>query len=52
MVGIVTQVVEHLPNRCEALSSNPSTTKKKNQLINAYIYIYIYIYMQYELFWK
>jgi hypothetical protein len=22
-------VVEHLPSKCEALSSNPSTTKKK-----------------------
>jgi hypothetical protein len=26
--GGVTQAVEHLPNKCEALSSNPSTTKK------------------------
>jgi hypothetical protein len=25
----MTQVVEHLPNKCEALSSNPSTRKKK-----------------------
>jgi hypothetical protein len=25
----VTQVVEHLPSKCEALSLNPSTTKKK-----------------------
>jgi hypothetical protein len=35
----VVQVVEHLPNKCEALSSNPSTkttTKKKlnSQTIN------------------
>jgi hypothetical protein len=24
----VTQVVEHLPSKCEALSSNPGTKKK------------------------
>jgi hypothetical protein len=24
-------VVEHLPSKCEALSSNPSTTKKKKE---------------------
>jgi hypothetical protein len=27
----VTQVVEHLCNKCEALSSNPSTTKKRDR---------------------
>jgi hypothetical protein len=27
--GRVAQVVEHLPSKCVALSSNPSTTKKK-----------------------
>jgi hypothetical protein len=26
--GKVTQVVEHLPSKCEALSSTPSTSKK------------------------
>jgi hypothetical protein len=26
--GQMVQVVKHLPRRCEALSSNPSTTKK------------------------
>jgi hypothetical protein len=26
--GKVTEVVEHLPSQCEALSSNSSTTKK------------------------
>jgi hypothetical protein len=29
--GGVVQVVESLPNKCEALSSNPSTTKTKQQ---------------------
>jgi hypothetical protein len=28
MAGTVTQVVEHLPSKCEALSSNPSTKKE------------------------
>jgi hypothetical protein len=28
--GGVVQIVEHLPNKCEALSSNPSTEKKKD----------------------
>jgi hypothetical protein len=27
--GGMSQVVEHLPTKCEALSSNPNTTKKK-----------------------
>jgi hypothetical protein len=27
--GKVAQVVEHLPSKCEALSSDPSSTKKK-----------------------
>jgi hypothetical protein len=27
----MTQVVEHLPSKCEAQSSNPSTTKKKKK---------------------
>jgi hypothetical protein len=27
--GGVTQVAEHLPTKCEALSSSPSITKKK-----------------------
>jgi hypothetical protein len=30
--GGVTQVVEHLPSKCEALSSNPITTKKKKSV--------------------
>jgi hypothetical protein len=30
----VTQVVEHLPNKCEALSSNPRTTPKKKKKPN------------------
>jgi hypothetical protein len=25
------EVVEHLPNKCKALSSSPSTVKKKNR---------------------
>jgi hypothetical protein len=29
--GEVSQVVEHLPSKCEALSSNPSTAKKKKK---------------------
>jgi hypothetical protein len=29
--GGVTQVVEHLPHKCEALSSNPSTAKKEKK---------------------
>jgi hypothetical protein len=28
-VGEVTQMVEHLPRKCEALNSNPSTLPKK-----------------------
>jgi hypothetical protein len=35
--GKVAEVVEHLPSKLKALSSNPSTEKKK-------IYIYIYTY--------
>jgi hypothetical protein len=35
--GRVIQVVEHLPSKCEALGSNPSTAKKKE---NAKIYKY------------
>jgi hypothetical protein len=35
--GKVAQVVEHLPSKLKALSSNPSTEKKKK--------IYIYIHM-------
>jgi hypothetical protein len=31
LTGRVTQVVEHLPSKCEALNSNPSTTKKQKQ---------------------
>jgi hypothetical protein len=27
----MTQVVEYLPNKCEVLSSNPSTEKKKKK---------------------
>jgi hypothetical protein len=30
-VGGVTQVIEHLPSKCEALSSNPSTAKKEKK---------------------
>jgi hypothetical protein len=29
MAGGLVQEVEHLPRKCEALSSNPSTAKKK-----------------------
>jgi hypothetical protein len=29
--GRVDQVVEHLPSKCEALSSNPNTTIKKTK---------------------
>jgi hypothetical protein len=29
--GVVTQVVEHLPSKCEALSSNLNTEKKKKR---------------------
>jgi hypothetical protein len=29
--GRVAQVVEHLPSKCEALSSNPRTSKKKKK---------------------
>jgi hypothetical protein len=28
----VAQVVEQLPSKCEALSSNPNTAKKENQM--------------------
>jgi hypothetical protein len=33
------QVVEHLPNKCEALSSNPSVAKikQKNSSIDIYL---------------
>jgi hypothetical protein len=30
--GKVAQAAEHLPSTCEALSSNPSTTRKKKKL--------------------
>jgi hypothetical protein len=29
--GDVAQVVEHLPSKCKALSSNPNTAKKQNK---------------------
>jgi hypothetical protein len=29
----VTQVVEHMPSKCEALSSNPTITKKKKKRV-------------------
>jgi hypothetical protein len=29
--GGMTQVVEHLPSKCEALNPNPSTKKKKKK---------------------
>jgi hypothetical protein len=29
--GRVAQVVEHLPSKCEALNSNPSTAKRKKE---------------------
>jgi hypothetical protein len=32
--GRVTQVVEHLPSKCEALSSNLRTAEKTNFIIN------------------
>jgi t-SNARE complex subunit (syntaxin) len=34
----VAQAVEYLHHKCEALKSNPSTTKKK-----MYLYTYVYI---------
>jgi hypothetical protein len=36
MAGREAQMVEHLPSRYNALSSNPNTIK--------YIYVYVYIY--------
>jgi hypothetical protein len=30
-MGGVAQVVDFLPSKCEALSSNPNTEKKKNK---------------------
>jgi hypothetical protein len=30
--GVVAQVVEHLPSKCEALSSNSSTAQKINKI--------------------
>jgi hypothetical protein len=42
--GGMAQVVELLPSKCEALSSNPSTTEKKKKG-NIYIYIYICAYI-------
>jgi hypothetical protein len=32
MAGGVTQVVEQLPTKCEALSSNPNSAKKSTML--------------------
>jgi hypothetical protein len=32
--GRMAQVVKNLPNNCEALSLNPSTTKKKKKSLN------------------
>jgi hypothetical protein len=32
-VGGVAQVGEHLPRKCEALSSNPSTEKRKKAIM-------------------
>jgi hypothetical protein len=32
--GGMTQVVEHLLSNCEALNSNPSTTKKRKKKIS------------------
>jgi hypothetical protein len=32
--GRVAQVIEHLPGKCKALTSNPSTAKKKKKIIN------------------
>jgi hypothetical protein len=37
--GRVAEVVEHLPNKCEALSSNPVLPKNNNK----YVYVYTYI---------
>jgi hypothetical protein len=34
--GSVTQVVKHLPTKCETLSSNPSTTQKKDNFFPSY----------------
>jgi hypothetical protein len=51
--GIVAQVIEHLPSTPEALSSNPSTAKKKQKnknvehcLQNSYI-IFPYMHIVY-----
>jgi hypothetical protein len=32
------QMVEFLPSKCEALSSNPSTAKQQNKKIKAHTY--------------
>jgi hypothetical protein len=32
-VGRVYQMVEHLPSKCEALNSNPSTTNTKKNMV-------------------
>jgi hypothetical protein len=34
--GGVAQVVEHLPSKCEALSSNHSVNKKKKEIIKKF----------------
>jgi hypothetical protein len=36
--GGAAQTVEHLPNKCKALSSNPSTSPPKTQRLNEYTY--------------
>jgi hypothetical protein len=47
--GRVAQVVEHLPRKCEALNSNPSTAKKKKK---AYILIHVWKCFHNFDFWK
>jgi hypothetical protein len=38
----VTQVVELLPHKCEALSSSPSAIKKKNQVIYRSVFGFVF----------
>jgi hypothetical protein len=40
MASEVAQVLEYLPNKCEALSSNPSTAKNCDKKETTFILIY------------
>jgi hypothetical protein len=47
--GTMAQVVEHLPSKHKALSSNTSTTKKKKKkkcMTYKNIYVYMFIYLK------